>query len=164
MMIDDKLREQLVAYLDDELTPGEASDVERRAREDPDVAREIETLRETDALLDLYPGPTRQVDLASRVVERARRRGRVRRIRAALALAASILILAGIWIVVRGGGETSPTPEPGESAAEMAIENLHALEYMALLEQTDQSDALAFALLESADLILVLDEEEVEVR
>ena len=163
-MIDDTLREQLVAYLDGELPPEEASEVERRVREDPEVARELATLRETDALLDLYPGPTRQVDLTSRVVDRARRRGRLRRLRSALALAASILILTGIWLVVRDGGEPAPAPEPGEDAVEMAIENLHALEYMALLETTDQSDALAFALLESADLILVLDEEEVEVR
>jgi len=156
-MIDDRLREDLVAYLDDELTPEERAEVERRVREEPEVARELESFRATDALLDRYPVPDRAVDLTERVLRRARRQGRLLRLRPLVAVAASLVILAAI-LVVLGGGNDTPAPVTKTDSTELAIENLHALEYMALLEEAGED---ADALLGDVNLLLVVDASEV---
>ena len=159
-MIDVKTRENLVAYLDGELDPEEAASIERLIREDPAVDRELRSLRETDGLLDLYVAPELRTDLAPRVVARARRRRRMLRLVPAVALAASMLILAGI-LGLLSGGEPAKAPASVDSDVQMAIENLHALEYMALAEEAGED---VDALLEDADFILALIEEDVEVR
>ena len=156
-MSDARIREDLVAYLDGELTPEERTEVERLVREDPEVARELESFRATDALLDRYPGPDRTVDLTERVLRKARRHGRLVRLRPLMAVAASLAILAAILFIL-GDGNDEPKPTVGPDETELAIENLHALEYMALVEEAgEETDAL----LGDVDLLLVVDASEV---
>lgn len=161
-MIDEKIRENLVAYLDEELDPEATAEIERLIREDPAVGREFRSLRETDGLLDLYVVPELRSDLAPLVVARARHRRRMVRLVPFAAIAASLIILAGITgLLGLGGGEPTRSPQNVDSRVQMAIENLHALEYMALAEEAGED---VDALLEDADFILALIEEDVEVR
>jgi anti-sigma factor RsiW len=160
-MTHDKRLEDLVAYLDGELGPGETTALEAELRDDPELARELDSLRKTDALLDLYPEPTLDVDLASRVMARTRRPGRLVRFAPLAALAAMLLIAAflviGPWTVP----EPIPTPpEPAPAPELVAIENLHALEYMDLL---DEAGGDAAALEADVELLLSLHEEELAV-
>jgi anti-sigma factor RsiW len=159
-MIDDRVRENLVAYLDDELTAEERAEVERLVREDPEVARELESFRATDALLDEYPVPVGDVDLTERVLRKARRHGRLLRLRPLVAVAASLAILAAILFVL-GDGNGEPAQDIDPDVQELAIENLHALEYMALVEEAGED---ADALLDDVDLLLVVDASEVGAK
>jgi anti-sigma factor RsiW len=156
-MMDEKLREDLVAYLDGEVDAGERARIERLVRDDPEAAAELESFRRVDALLDAYPAPGRDVDLTGRVVTRARRAGRMIRIRIAAAVAAVLLVLAVLPFALRSREPVTPTTTGPE---ELAIENLHALEYLALLEA---EGADADALLQDADLLVSLSAAEVEV-
>lgn len=65
---DDPRRELLTAYLDGELDPAAAADVERRLREDPVFLREAETFKRTWELLDFLPQPEPSEGFTSRTV------------------------------------------------------------------------------------------------
>jgi len=156
-MITEKDREELVAYLDGELTPDERAAVERRLGEDPEYNREMESLRATDALLDLYVAPEPRGDLPERVSARAKPRGRLLRVSPAIAAAAALLLVAGLVFLSGGNGTVPETPL--DTTPEAAIENLHALEYLALLDEVgEDADAILEdpTLLEEASAILAL--------
>jgi hypothetical protein len=158
-MIDRRDQEALVAYLDDELTPEERAAVVRRLGEDAEYAAELESLREVDALLDLYPAPEPRGDLAERVLARAGGLGRrLRLLRPVLAAAASLLVVATIIVALNREGP-EPTPPGPAPTAEEAIENLEALEYLALVEEFgEDADAILEdpGLLEDTSAILAL--------
>ncbi len=156
-MIDTKDREELVAYLDGELIPDERAAVERRLGEDPEYAEELESLRGADALLDLYVVPDPRGDLVERVAARAKPRGRLLGMNPAIAAAAALLLVAALVVLTSGNGKLPESPI--DPTSEAAIENLHALEYLALLEEVGE-DAGAIledpTLLDEASAILAL--------
>ena len=168
-MIETRDREELVAYLDGELGPEARAKVERRLREDAEYAREHDSLQATDTLLDLYPAPDPSGDLSDRILARVRAGGRLSRLlrlRPALATAASLLVVVTLVAVLARPGRDA-TPEPQVATVEEAIENLHALEYLALFEEAgEDADAILedAGLLDDASAILAMAAEETEER
>lgn len=98
--------EQLYAYLDGELSPAEAAEVERAAAADPAVALQLDELRALDQALGALPGVETDGEFTERVVRAARRRrsGRIVRLLIPLAAAAAILV-AVVW---NGREEAAP--------------------------------------------------------
>ena len=116
-------RDELVAYLDGELSPERHEAVQRRLREDPDLAREADRLDRTWRLLDHLPDGTPSeafVDDTMREVRRTdRRRARRRRLSwvGAVASAAAVALVA----------VTFRSPEPVEPSRDL-IDNLECVE------------------------------------
>ncbi len=65
-----ELAEQLVAYLDGELEPGETRQLEQRLAQDPQLRRELWLLQKTYEMLDCLPEPEPSPDFATRTLER----------------------------------------------------------------------------------------------
>jgi anti-sigma factor RsiW len=167
-MIDEKAMEDLVAYMDGELDAEEREAVDRRLRDDPEYAAELASLREADALLDLYAAPEPTAGLTNRIVARAGSaglRGRLFRLRPVLA-AAALLLIAGVLVLLQNDG-TTPIVAPSASETELAIENLHVLEYMDLMDEAGQDvdDLIEDApFLDDAPAILAMADEDPEPR
>jgi hypothetical protein len=68
--LDDKEREQLVAFLDGELTGEEALRIERRLSLDPTARAEAETLRRTWDMLDFLPRPEPSASFTEKTLTR----------------------------------------------------------------------------------------------
>lgn len=66
---DDASREMLVAYLDGELSPEEARDVERRISEDPELRQEMQSLEKAWNALDDLPKSTVDEDFSRTTIE-----------------------------------------------------------------------------------------------
>lgn len=64
----DELDEEIAAYLDNELSPGEAESFEGRMASDPALRREVDARRATWDLLDLLPAPKPSANFASRTL------------------------------------------------------------------------------------------------
>jgi hypothetical protein len=64
-----EVREQLVAYLDGELTPAEAREIERRLAREPEVQRELQQLQQAWDLLDRLPRAELGADFTRSTVE-----------------------------------------------------------------------------------------------
>jgi anti-sigma factor RsiW len=71
--------ETLHAYLDGELSPAEAAEVERALADDPRLRAELRAMRAADDALAQLPGCEGPADLAERVLAAARRPRRLRR-------------------------------------------------------------------------------------
>src|SRR5262249_19607809 len=69
--INERRRDELTAYLDGELDDAAAAAVEQRLRDDPDLRREVETLKRTWELLDFLPQPEPSTDFAARTLSMA---------------------------------------------------------------------------------------------
>ncbi|MHC4715634.1 MAG: anti-sigma factor family protein [Planctomycetota bacterium] len=139
----EKLREQLSAYLDGELSDAQARDLEQALQRDPDLSAELDSLRKVSGLVRSLPRARAPEDLADRVLERVER-GRLlegtaqERTRPAgwwlsrLATAAVVLIAVGAgafvvaklstpsWVDRHGPGEG--TAAVGESTDTDAID------------------------------------------
>lgn len=117
-MISDEMRELLSTYVDDELTHNDAVRVEDMSKRDPELRREIEAYRVLRRQLkawdaadnDVTPPPT----LRARALERARAYvdatglKTTRTFGGVWALAAGLLLAAGLGVMLAGGGEQRP--------------------------------------------------------
>jgi anti-sigma factor RsiW len=102
--LSDQERENLIAYLDGELTESEAQALEGKLNRDPKVRAEVDALRRTWDLLDYLPKPEPSVSFTNRTMDRvttmlppAHGWGRGRRWLLGLSWAAALLLatLAG---------------------------------------------------------------------
>src|SRR5689334_5237929 len=66
--LDDGDRDTLVSYLDGELEPGSARDVEARLAQDPAIRAEADALRRAWDLLDYLPRPEPSPDFTQRTL------------------------------------------------------------------------------------------------
>lgn len=113
------------AYFDGELSPAEASRVERLVADDPAWAAALADLRWLDEALDAYTCPAAPRELSSRIqaVLRARRPmwARVLRVAVPLAAAAAVVlavVLVGPWRAEPTGGPlTTPSTKPDTQLA-----------------------------------------------
>ncbi len=102
--------ESLSAYLDGELSPAEALDLESALAADADLRAELEALRETRALLQDLPAETAPDHFAREVLRRAERHHRIglrspggalRRARwISMAAAAIVLLACGLAMII----------------------------------------------------------------
>jgi anti-sigma factor RsiW len=103
--LNDEAREELVAFLDGELTEDDAHKVEAKLNTDPKVRAEADALRRTWDLLDYLPKPEPSPNFTIRTMERvgpvrktqlvSRPRGRMRVVVLGLVWAASLLLALG---------------------------------------------------------------------
>ncbi|MCI0377783.1 MAG: hypothetical protein L0215_09265 [Gemmataceae bacterium] len=68
--LSDEERENLVAYLDNELDEAATQELEARINLDPDLRKEVETLKQTWGLLDFLPKPQPSPSFTHRTMER----------------------------------------------------------------------------------------------
>jgi hypothetical protein len=68
--LNDRDRENLTAYLDGELDPKAAQDLEAKINLDPEARKEVEALRQTWSLLDYLPKVTPSTGFTHRTMER----------------------------------------------------------------------------------------------
>lgn len=68
--LDDRIREELTAYLDGELDERAAADLEDRLRRDPVLRRELEEYQRAWELLDFLPQPEPSPDFTTRTLDR----------------------------------------------------------------------------------------------
>jgi anti-sigma factor RsiW len=150
--LNDDEREELVAFLDGELTEDDAHKVEAKLNLDPRTRAEVEALRKTWDLLDYLPKPEPSANFTNRTLERIapvrktqtmpRRRFRVAALGLAWAAALLIAVAAGysgmaLFLKSRG-------PTDKDLARDLrVIENQHLYEVgedMDFLRQLDQPD------------------------
>ncbi len=128
-------REDLSAYLDDELDAARRGEVERRVEAQPAWRRAHRELTAVDAALDSYTAPAPPAGLADRVLAHTRRSVRRRQVLrvvgwvAPVAAAAAILLI--VFAVLSGPGETALPPgspivhtPPGELEASQAYQDV----------------------------------------
>jgi hypothetical protein len=174
--LNDREREELIAYLDGELPETEASAVEARLSLDAEVKKEAEALRKTWELLDYLPKPEPSPSFTNRTMERisAQATGLVRkhpiirrrsRWTVGLGWAAAALIAAGagFGITTVLTGHRTPLGEQAQKnkddpLADMSAPdiqrglalNLRILENQRLYENVDDIELLRA--LDNADL------------
>lgn len=68
--LDDRIREELTAYLDGELDEQAVADLEERLRRDPSLRRELEEYKRAWELLDFLPQPEPSPDFTTRTLDR----------------------------------------------------------------------------------------------
>ncbi len=114
---DERRQEILSAYLDDALAPAAARHVTAWLDRHPDVLREVEHLRRTWDLLELYPDEEPSAGFAPAVLERlglGERRRVSLRVRVGLLAAAAALLLA-LGIAFRGDRHDMPAVEQADA-------------------------------------------------
>ena len=100
---------ELYAYLDGELSAGDAADLEERLKSDPALNAELVAMRAADDALHTLPSAASDADFTERVLRVARRRrgGLLLRFAAPLAAAAALLFALNF-----GDGVRPRPPEP----------------------------------------------------
>ena len=147
-------RELLIAYLDGELAAEDALRVSTWLDDNPGALREVEHLRHTWDLLELYEDEPVPADFAQRVfaavgIEREARAGRVVRMawyRRPIATAAAVLVAVGATVFVMKHAPTGDTVVPTPT-----------VDVVSVLEDVpaDQLDELLL----NADVLLSVDAE-----
>jgi anti-sigma factor RsiW len=134
-------REQIHAFFDGELGPGEVARLEEALRSDPALAAELEQLRALDGALESLPGHEVPADFTARVLAavRQRRRGLWMRLGAPLAAAAALALAVFLPRFDRSGA-----PE----------ELFTTEEHLDYVWETDAGTFGSFALSELEDAIL----------
>jgi len=152
--------EDLSAFLDGELPPQRAAEVEALIRSDPRWAAAQRELNALDAILDAYAAPPAPADLAGRIIRRSRKLGRpkplvIRLVRwiAPAAAAAAVILIAAVALR-RGPTRTQVSPKDAladvPKADRFVVENLsffrdyeviENLETLKAIERLDDKDS-----------------------
>lgn len=153
----EKIRSELVAYLDGELGDRAADEVRSHLERCPACKLEAEQLLAAgtalDEIADIEPSP----DFTARTVQRAMaapalapisRVQLLRRLVPAIA-AAAVILVAALWIVLPSGPQSIDSLPPAEREI---VANMEILENLELLEDME--------LLDNLDLLLAYDEED----
>jgi hypothetical protein len=128
-------QERLTAWMDGELNPADAESVARLVETDPAWKQAYAQLRALDRTLGLWDAPTPPADLADRVLSHARRKPEPVMYRVGrwmLSAAAMLLIVGGVWQIVRY--QTAPVGHHSAHAAFPGVpesfvrENAHLLQ------------------------------------
>ncbi|MHC4470272.1 MAG: anti-sigma factor family protein [Planctomycetota bacterium] len=119
------IRREIVAYVDGELDDTEARPVREHLEECEDCTREASSLRRTAEALAAWKTPELGTDLVAKVLgPRPSGRGRVFRL-AAAAVAACVLVVAGIFALRSG---ESPVPDTATTLMNLLEEDPDLLE------------------------------------
>lgn len=128
--------EQIVAWLDGELSLQEADQVAARVQSDPAWSAAAREFRQLDQLLDGWQAPALPRDLTGEVLARARRKPALPawvRLTAPLAAAAAIVLVAVAFHAMRPA-----TPAKTGGAGTVATANLAVTDDLARVVQSDQ--------------------------
>jgi anti-sigma factor RsiW len=148
--LNEREREELVAYLDGELDGKRAREVEARISLDPAVRAEAEALRQAWDLLEYLPRAEPSTGFTHRTLERlaVTRRATVAAPRRpswlrGLAWAAAILLAAGLgYVVVSRLGPSGVQSQEGADVEEQMAQHLHVIQNQHLYELVDDLEIL----------------------
>lgn len=141
----DDILEQLSAYLDGELKPVEARDLEAKLQSDPALAEELERLRRVTALVRGLPREGAGADFAARVIAQAERttlvgKNRHEREKGALAWVRYAAVAALVLIFLGVGGiiiKTLNTPDFNDRVASKTTEPVGGVELARDMRKSD---------------------------
>jgi anti-sigma factor RsiW len=143
--LDEKDREDLIAYLDGEADNKTARAIESKLATDPEVRKEADALKKAWDLLEYLPRPEPSPNFTHKTMERLTvqvggggRRGRWRIWLFGSAWAASVLIAAGIGF----GGASYLQQKKQAQLEQQLVRELHAVENLRAYEQVDDIDFL----------------------
>ena len=136
--------EQLTAYLDGELEPAQAAEVEALIASDAAWAQEAEGLASLDSVLDEYVAPAPQADLADRIIAASRReRARTQwTIRLAKYLAPAMAAAAALVLYVTVYHPATSNPPPDVAAVNQNVDGLVA-EHLDFFKECKSLDAIS---------------------
>ena len=151
--LNERDRENLTAYLDGELDPKSAQDLEAKINLDPEARKEVDALRQAWGMLDYLPKASPQAGFTNRTLERvsldapgrAAKTGKMNTRHAprwlrALGWIAALVLLAGAGL---GAGQwLFPKPGPPPDPDEALVRHLTIIENWRYYENVDDMSFL----------------------
>jgi len=147
--LNERDRENLVAYLDGELDEETAQALEAKINLDSEARAEVDTLRHTWDMLDYLPRPAASASFTGRTMQRLSLEGRAIQTgrmplsatpwKRKVAWAAAILIAAGLGF---GGGYYLASRSNDTDIEETLVRHLRAVDKLAQYQHVDDLDFL----------------------